>query len=199
MIGTEGTVKGGAYLRAIHARAADAHVVQQACPLFVPLAEEGLIEGEIAELAAERYLKPVFADAKPAALVLGCTHFPVLAPMLEKVIARLGGAYEARRQRGDNGGCRVGASREERSRAERGSEAVATFSSPPMRRSVSRAWAKSSSAAHPITSSWWICRQLEHPAILPRKAGEGYAKRWRGPPPSRDFVARHLPAVAWQE
>jgi len=90
VIGTEGTVKGGAYLRAIHARAANAEVAQQACPLFVPLAEEGLIEGEIAELVAERYLKPVFAQTKPAALVLGCTHFPVLAPMLKKVIARLG-------------------------------------------------------------------------------------------------------------
>ena len=92
VIGTEATVKGGAYLRAIHARAADADVVQQACPLFVPLAEEGLIEGEIAELVAARYLKPVFAEAKPAALVLGCTHFPVLAPMLEKVIAKFGGS-----------------------------------------------------------------------------------------------------------
>jgi len=91
VIGTEGTIKGGAYLRAIRARAADAEIVQQACPLFVPLAEEGLIDGEIAELVAERYLAPVFAAAKPKALVLGCTHFPVLVPMLEKVIVRLGG------------------------------------------------------------------------------------------------------------
>jgi len=91
VIGTEATVKGGAYLRAIHARAANAEVVQQACPLFVPLAEEGLVDGEIAELVATRYLKPVFAAAKPKALVLGCTHFPVLAPMLQNVIARLGG------------------------------------------------------------------------------------------------------------
>jgi glutamate racemase len=91
VIGTDATVKGGAYVRAIHVHAARAEVVQQACPLFVPLAEEGLIDGEIAELVAERYLKPVFATAKPKALVLGCTHFPVLAPMLEKVIARLGG------------------------------------------------------------------------------------------------------------
>lgn len=91
VIGTEGTVKGGAYLRAIHARAPNADVVQQACPLFVPLAEEGLINGEIAELVAERYLAPVFDKSKPAALVLGCTHFPVLAPMLQKVVARLGG------------------------------------------------------------------------------------------------------------
>ena len=90
VIGTEGTVNGGAYVRAIHALASDASIVQQACPLFVPLAEEGLIDGEIAERVAESYLAPLFAHAKPAALVLGCTHFPVLTPTLEKVIARLG-------------------------------------------------------------------------------------------------------------
>jgi glutamate racemase len=90
VIGTEGTVKGGAYVRAIQARAPKAEVVQQACPLFVPLAEEGLIDGEIAERVAELYLAPLFAQAKPAALVLGCTHFPVLAPMLAKVIAGYG-------------------------------------------------------------------------------------------------------------
>ncbi len=90
VIGTEGTVKGGAYLRAIHARAPNAEVIQQPCPLFVPLAEEGLIDGDIAERVAEHYLAPLFAEADPATLVLGCTHFPVLAPMLGTVIARLG-------------------------------------------------------------------------------------------------------------
>ena len=90
VIGTEGTVKGGAYLRAIHARAPNAEVIQQACPLFVPLAEEGMIDGDIAERVAEHYLAPLLANADPATLVLGCTHFPVLAPMLAKVIARLG-------------------------------------------------------------------------------------------------------------
>jgi glutamate racemase len=91
VIATEGTVKGGAYVRAIHAIAPETNVIQQACPLLVPLAEEGLIDGEIAELMAERYLSPLFADAPPSALVLGCTHFPVLAPTLTKVIARLAG------------------------------------------------------------------------------------------------------------
>jgi len=90
VIATEGTVNGGAYLRAIHALAPEIDVVQQACPLFVPLAEEGLIDGDIAEHVARHYLAPLFARAKPAALVLGCTHYPVLAPMLEKAIARLG-------------------------------------------------------------------------------------------------------------
>jgi len=88
VIGTEGTVKGGAYVRAIHARS-QAPVVQQACPLFVPMAEEGLIDGPIVEAVAHRYLDPLMATMpRPRALVLGCTHFPVL----KKVIARVVGA-----------------------------------------------------------------------------------------------------------
>ncbi len=88
VIATEATVRGEAYVRAIRERAPDAAVVQQACPLFVPLAEEGIIDGAIAELAAERYLAPLLAKADPHVLVLGCTHFPVLASIIEKVIAK---------------------------------------------------------------------------------------------------------------
>ncbi len=92
VIATEGTVRGGAYVRAIHARAPAIRVIQQACSLFVPLAEEGLVGGEIAELVARHYLAPLFADPTdmPQVLVLGCTHFPVLAPMLTKVVAAMG-------------------------------------------------------------------------------------------------------------
>jgi glutamate racemase len=90
IIATEGTVRGGAYARAIHVRAAGIRVIQQACPLFVALAEEGVIDGPIAELVAARYLAPLFANESPAVLVLGCTHFPVLAPALSKVIAAMG-------------------------------------------------------------------------------------------------------------
>jgi glutamate racemase len=57
VIATEGTVKGGAYVRAI----GQAPVVQQACPLFVPMAEEGMTEGPIAEAVAHRYLDPLMA------------------------------------------------------------------------------------------------------------------------------------------
>ncbi len=89
VIATEGTVKGGAYERAIHARNPKAVVTQAACPLFVPLAEEGLIEGPITELVAKRYLDPLFAGpARPECLVLGCTHFPVLAPVIARVVGR---------------------------------------------------------------------------------------------------------------
>lgn len=84
VIATEGTVQAGAYVRAIHARAPKVEVLQQACPLFVPLAEEGLVEGEIVELVAQRYLTPLLAK-KPHALVLGCTHYPVLKGVIAKV------------------------------------------------------------------------------------------------------------------
>jgi glutamate racemase len=86
VIATEGTVKGGAYVRAIQAVAPHMPVVQQACPLFVALAEEGLRDGPIAELAAQRYLNPLLATMpRPRALVLGCTHFPVLKDTIAQV------------------------------------------------------------------------------------------------------------------
>ena len=79
VIATEGTVKGGAYVRAIQALAPQMPVVQQAAPLFVALAEEGLTRGQIPELVARRYLEPLLATLpRPKGLVLGCTHFPVL-------------------------------------------------------------------------------------------------------------------------
>jgi glutamate racemase len=86
IIATEGTVRGGAYVRAIQALAPRMPVVQQAAPLFVPLAEEGLVKGEIARLAAERYIKPLMATMpRPRALVLGCTHFPALKDVIAAV------------------------------------------------------------------------------------------------------------------
>jgi len=86
VLATEGTVKGGAYVRAIQALAPRMPVVQQAAPLFVALAEEGLATGEIARLVAERYLKPLLATLpRPKGLVLGCTHFPVLKDVIADV------------------------------------------------------------------------------------------------------------------
>jgi len=88
VIATEGTVKGGAYSRAIHARNPRAVITQQPCPLFVALAEEGLTEGPIAELVARRYLDPMLAKAgaKPECVVLGCTHFPALKSVIAGVV-----------------------------------------------------------------------------------------------------------------
>ncbi len=63
-------------------------VVQQACPLFVPMAEEGLVDGPIADAIVHRYLDPLLATVpKPKCLLLGCTHYPAL----KAVIARVAG------------------------------------------------------------------------------------------------------------
>ena len=87
VIATEGTVKGGAYARAIHALDADIDVVQQPCQVFVALAEEGWTDTAVTLGAAAHYLGPLFAaDAAPDTLVLGCTHFPVLTAALRAVI-----------------------------------------------------------------------------------------------------------------
>lgn len=87
VIATEGTVRGGAYARAIRALKPDAQVVQRACPLFVALAEEGWTEGQVPDLAAAQYLKDMFSgDAQPDTLVLGCTHFPVLVGAIRKAV-----------------------------------------------------------------------------------------------------------------
>ena len=77
VLATEGTVAGGAYQRAIHELRPDAHVTQVACQIFVALAEEGWSEGEAVDAVTERYLAHL--DARVDTVVLGCTHFPLLA------------------------------------------------------------------------------------------------------------------------
>ncbi|MBS0470345.1 MAG: glutamate racemase [Proteobacteria bacterium] len=86
VIATETTVKGGAYRAAIRALGSDIPIVQQACPLFVPLAEEGLVEGPIVEAIVARYLGPVLESMpRPKAILLGCTHYPALKGAIAKV------------------------------------------------------------------------------------------------------------------
>jgi glutamate racemase len=85
VIGTAGTIASGAYERAIHHRDPEARVFQQACPLFVPLVEEGWFEHPAAELVAREYLAPL-AGEQVQALVLGCTHYPLLKPLLQRVM-----------------------------------------------------------------------------------------------------------------
>jgi glutamate racemase len=77
VIGTQGTVASGAYQRAIRTLEAEAKVTARPCPLFVPLAEEGWTDGDVPRLVAERYLAP-FREEGVGALVLGCTHYPLL-------------------------------------------------------------------------------------------------------------------------
>lgn len=84
VIGTAGTIASGAYERAIHAIEPAARVVARACPLFVPLVEEGWIDREATRLIAREYLEPL-AEAQVDTIVLGCTHYPLLAPMLAEL------------------------------------------------------------------------------------------------------------------
>ena len=87
VIATEGTVKGGAYARAIRRLRSDVEVVQQPCQVFVALAEEGWTDSPATLAAAERYLGALFGSASaPDTLVLGCTHFPVLADAIRATI-----------------------------------------------------------------------------------------------------------------
>ena len=89
VIATEGTVKGGAYLRAIQALRGAVRVVQQPCQVFVALAEEGWTHSDVTVAAAERYLGPLFeGPSAPDTIVLGCTHFPVLAAAIRQIIGK---------------------------------------------------------------------------------------------------------------
>lgn len=85
VMGTESTIRGGAYTKAIQAINPGARVTGVPCSLFVSLAEEGWMTGSIAEAIAERYLAPVLAKGRPDCIVLGCTHFPPLAPAIASV------------------------------------------------------------------------------------------------------------------
>jgi glutamate racemase len=85
VIGTVGTIKSGAYERAIRAIDPDLRITARACPLFVPLVEEGWTEHEAVRLIAREYLEPLIA-AEIDTLVLGCTHYPLLKPLLREVL-----------------------------------------------------------------------------------------------------------------
>lgn len=87
VIATEGTINGGAYQAEIRRRNPAARISTRACSMFVALAEEGWTSGPVAEAVAHRYLDPVFAaDDRPDTLVLGCTHFPILAAAIRSVL-----------------------------------------------------------------------------------------------------------------
>ncbi len=89
VIGTEGTVRGGVYQEAIHRLRPDARVNARSTQLFVALAEEGLHEGPIAVSVARHYLDVLFETSggtAPDTLVLGCTHFPMLAGAIRAAI-----------------------------------------------------------------------------------------------------------------
>lgn len=85
VIGTSSTIKSNAYKKAVENIAPEIKIYSKACPLFVPLAEEGWIDGKIAELTANKYLEPL-KESGIDVLILGCTHYPLLKSTIQKVI-----------------------------------------------------------------------------------------------------------------
>src|SRR5579864_3663276 len=85
VIGTEATVSSHAYLKALEARGVQAK--EKACPLLVPLVEEGWIDHPVTEQVASIYLNEAFSDEFKSAdvLLLGCTHYPLIQPVLRSV------------------------------------------------------------------------------------------------------------------
>lgn len=85
VIGTEGTIASGSYPKAITRISSSARVFGKPCPLFVSLAEEGYINRKATRLIAEDYLR-YFKARRVDTLVLGCTHYPLLKPVISEVM-----------------------------------------------------------------------------------------------------------------
>jgi glutamate racemase len=85
VIGTEGTIASGSYERALLKIRPDISVLKRPCPLFVPLAEEGWEEHSVASVIADEYLGD-FTTGGMDTLILGCTHYPVLATAIQKAV-----------------------------------------------------------------------------------------------------------------
>jgi glutamate racemase len=90
VLGTSGTVRSGAYPRAFASRGHTGEVMVRACPLLVPLVEEGWTEGPIPRAVVEKYLADVPRDVDTA--VLGCTHYPLLRAQIADVLALVVGS-----------------------------------------------------------------------------------------------------------
>ena len=85
VIGTPATINSNAYQKAINKYDPGIRIFSQPCPLFVPLAEEGWFDHQVTMLTAQEYLKPVMAQNIDT-LVLGCTHYPLLKPLLQEIM-----------------------------------------------------------------------------------------------------------------
>lgn len=85
IVGTAGTIRSGAYEKAIRAIDPSARVTARACPLFVPLVEEGWIDHPVTHAVAREYLEPLLKEGIDA-LVLGCTHYPLLKSLLCRMV-----------------------------------------------------------------------------------------------------------------
>ena len=87
VIGTEATIQSGAYTHALKAANPTVEVYSRACPLFVPLVEEGWTDNEVVEMTAKAYLEG-FKQSGIDILILGCTHYPLLKRAIRKLMGR---------------------------------------------------------------------------------------------------------------
>ena len=87
VIGTRATIKSGAYERAIRELNPQARVTARACPLLVPLIEEGWLQSDVTDKVLMQYLRPLL-DAEIDTLVLGCTHYPLLRPAIHRLLGQ---------------------------------------------------------------------------------------------------------------
>jgi len=87
VIGTKGTIKSRTYETKIKQLAPKVKVTAVACPLFVPFVEEGWLCGDVVMSVAKTYLKPLI-NAKVDTVILGCTHYPLLRPIIQEVLGK---------------------------------------------------------------------------------------------------------------
>lgn len=85
VLGTAATIRSHAYRDTLKRLAPEVQVIEQACPLLVPIVEEGMVNDEITELVARRYLREIIQQ-KFSTVILGCTHYPVIKEDLKKVL-----------------------------------------------------------------------------------------------------------------
>jgi glutamate racemase len=87
VIGTRATIRSGAYENALRAEDGEVRVTSRACPLLVPLIEEGMLNDGLTDQMIARYLEPLIAEGIDT-LVLGCTHYPLLTGAIARVLKR---------------------------------------------------------------------------------------------------------------
>jgi glutamate racemase len=87
VIGTRATIRSGAYEKALRAAESNVRVSSKACPLLVPLIEEGLLNDDVTDRMILRYLEPLIAEDIDT-LVLGCTHYPLLTGAIARLLKR---------------------------------------------------------------------------------------------------------------
>jgi glutamate racemase len=85
VIGTRATIRSGAYEKSLRGLDPNVRVTSRACPLLVPLIEEGWLNDELTDRIIARYLEPLIKEGIDT-LVLGCTHYPLLSPAIERAL-----------------------------------------------------------------------------------------------------------------